>query len=129
MTPHLPLVYIAGPITIPDPIRNTRDAISVAEHLYTSNICVPLIPHTNLLWHLVFPHDNAYWYKYDLYLLVKCDAVLRLDGESAGADAELEVAADCNIPIFEWGNDRRDTKTRPMFLDWCDQHRQGQPLI
>ena len=123
---RLPLVYIAGPITIPDPIRNTREAIGIAEHLYTSNICVPLIPHTALLWHLVFPHDNAYWYEYDLHLLIKCDAVLRLDGESHGADAELEVAADIGIPCFEWGNNR-DPQLRYKFIDWCDQHRQGAP--
>jgi len=37
----------------------------------------------------------------DKQFLPQCSAVLRLPGESAGADAEVEFAMALNIPVFD----------------------------
>ena len=109
-----PLVYIAGPITIPDPIWNTHDAIQVAERLYNSGLCVPLVPHMNLLWHFIIPHDVEYWYAYDLAVMKRCEAVLRLPGESKGAEAEIAQATKWQIPVFY---------DEESLMDWVQQVR------
>lgn len=100
MNEFLPLVYIAGPITIPDPIWNTNKAILIADELYRTKICVPLVPHANLVWHLICPHPVDYWYEYDMHILKRCEAVLRLPGKSVGADAEVVQAKQWGIPVF-----------------------------
>lgn len=110
-----PVVYIAGPITKPDPILNTNIAVSISDELYTSGVCVPVIPHMNIVWHMIIPHDNEYWYAYDIHILKRCDALLRLPGESVGADREIEAAKENGIPVFYWNSPEKIQE----FLDWC----------
>jgi hypothetical protein len=50
---------------------------------------------------MVCPHDEDFWYKYDLIMLDKCDAILRLPGESKGADREMLHANNWGIPEFK----------------------------
>lgn len=96
---RLPLTYIAGPYSS-DPVANTRRAIEAGMALYATGLVVPLIPHLSLLLDLVCPMSVADWYAYDLHLLERCDAVLRLPGESTGADAEVVHALERGIPVF-----------------------------
>lgn len=49
MSKRLPIVYIAGPYTNPDPVANTHNAIKIADQLYVDGVCVPIIPHLTLL--------------------------------------------------------------------------------
>lgn len=93
-------VYIAGPYTHPDPVENTNKAIRVGDYLRELGY-TPYIPHLSLLWHMVCPHEPDYWYKYDLEWLAKCDCLLRLSGESWGADQEVNFAFEHRIPIFQ----------------------------
>lgn len=69
--------------------------------LYETNLVLPLVPHLTLLWHAVEPRPPEYWYAYDLHLLRRCDAVLRLPGASRGADVETAEAASLGIPGFD----------------------------
>jgi hypothetical protein len=97
----LPLVYIAGPYTHPDPVLNVRRSIETASRLYDSGKVVPLIPHLTMLWQLVDPKPLDHWYEYDLHLLRRCDAVLVIPGKSAGAEAEAKLALDLGMPLFD----------------------------
>ena len=101
MTPHAdrPLVYVAGPYIRPDPVENTHKTIQVAETLHASGLVTAYVPHLSLLWHLVAPHDAEHWYDYDLAILARCDALLRIPGESTGADNEVKFAQDEHHPI------------------------------
>ena len=92
-------VYVAGPYTNPDPVINTRNAIE-AGNLLVQLGYAPYIPHLTLFWHLVFPHGVDFWYDFDLHWLRKCDALLRLPGESSGADKEEALAEELGIPVF-----------------------------
>ncbi len=93
------LIYIAAPYTYPDPVENTHKVIKLAERIIGAGY-TPYIPHLNLLWHLVVPHSQEFWYTYDLEILKRCDALLRMDGSSEGADREVQFAKDNNILII-----------------------------
>lgn len=95
-----PLVYIAGPYSHPDPVENTATAIGWGNQLLFDGYVTPLVPHLTMTWHLLYPHPIETWYRYDLELLARCDALLRLSGASTGADAEVEAAKDMGLPVF-----------------------------
>lgn len=92
-------VYIAAPYTRPDPIINTQLAVSVADELLARGY-VPIVPHLTMLWHLISPRPIEEWYAYDIDVMSRCDAVLRLPGESVGATAEVDAANLLGIPVF-----------------------------
>lgn len=85
-------LYLAGPYTRPDPIINTHAALQVATILFERKLYVPHIPHLTLLWHMVTPRPIAFWYDLDEHHLMRCEAFVRLPGESTGADLEAEAA-------------------------------------
>lgn len=121
MSEFLPIVYVAGPYTNPDPVENTHNAIKAADDLYVRGVCVPIIPHLSLLWHMVRPHtDVNFWYDYDILIMLRCDAVLRLPGVSSGADREVEIAVAHNIPVFD-----RDDE----LVDWCSTFTRNKENI
>jgi hypothetical protein len=92
-------IYVAGPYTKPDPCINTNRAIKVGQELLEAGYA-PFIPHLTYLWHAVIPNPYSVWLAYDLEWLRVCHAVLRLDGESSGADAEVTEARRLGIPVF-----------------------------
>lgn len=96
----LPLVYLAGPYTNPDPVENVNKTMHVANRLYDSKLCVPLIPHLSMFWHLHTPRPLEDWYAYDIELLARCDILYRLPGASTGADKEVEFAMQHGMPIY-----------------------------
>ena len=92
-------IYVAGPYTKGDPVLNVRKAIEAGEQLIALGF-VPFIPHLSHLWHLVSPHDIEYWYSYDIEWLIKCDALLRLAGDSRGADAEVNLMFEMGKSVY-----------------------------
>lgn len=95
-----PLVYVAAPYAHPDPVWNTHDAILLAADLQLGGSMTCFVPHQTLLWHLIDPQVAEHWYAYDLAMLARCDALFRMEGESTGADREVEFALDHDIPVF-----------------------------
>lgn len=93
-----PLVYVAGPYSSPNPVANTRRAVQVGHRLILDGNVTPFVPHLSLLADIISPMPYEAWLAYDLDVLEHCDAVLRLSGESAGADREVAAA---NVPVFE----------------------------
>ena len=92
-------VYIAGPYTIGDTILNIRAAIKAGDRVLKAGH-IPFIPHTNMLWHLVCPHEAQVWYDWDLEWLMMCNAMIKLPGESVGADREECWARAWGKPIY-----------------------------
>ena len=92
------LVYLAGPYTKPDPCENVNRTCSLATELIDLGFA-PLIPHLTMLWHVITPRPIEFWYDYDLQLVLRCDALLRIPGESTGADREVEFARQRGIPV------------------------------
>jgi hypothetical protein len=96
----IPLVFISGPYTNPDPVSNTHNAVLAAERIEDLFNVGVFIPHLSLLWHIVHPAPIEAWYGRDLHILERCDAVYRMQGESTGADREVTHAKLFEIPVF-----------------------------
>ena len=92
-------VYVSGPLTMGDPIVNTRRAIEVAEELRHLGF-VPFVPHLTLFWEMFIPHMREYWMDMDFDWVVNCDALLRMPGESPGADREVDCALANKVAVF-----------------------------
>ncbi len=92
-------VYVAGPIKIGDQFVNTRQGILASDFLLRLGY-VPFCPFSNGMWQLVAPHSYEEWLAFDFAWLEKCDAVLRIPGESSGADREVAHARTLGIPVF-----------------------------
>lgn len=92
-------VYISGPYTNGDQAANVRAAIEAANALLDAGY-IPYCPHLSHFHHMLFPHDYETWMQLDLAWLEKCDALVRLDGYSPGADREVEHALALGIPVY-----------------------------
>jgi hypothetical protein len=92
-------IYIASPYRIGDVGQNVRAQMEVFDLLVTMGH-VPFAPLLFHFQHIVFPLPEAVWLELDFEWVRACDAVLRLPGESRGADMEVEVAKVANIPVF-----------------------------
>ena len=92
--------YIAGPYTKGDVAMNVRNAVQAANEVLDAGH-TPFVPHLNHLWHLITPRPYQDWMRLDLKWLKVCDVMIRLPGESAGAeDREVAVARRIHIPVF-----------------------------
>jgi len=92
-------VYVSGPYAKGDAAENVRRAILAADELLRAGHA-PFCPHLSHFWHLLCPKPREAWLEYDLEWLRACDAVVRLPGESEGADAEVEAAREMGIPVY-----------------------------
>jgi len=93
-----PYVYIASPYTVGNKEKNVWKSIEVAEELIEIGY-VPFLPLLSHYWHIGSPHDYDYWMELDTDWLLKCDLVLRLPGESKGADQEVKRAIEERIAV------------------------------
>lgn len=91
------VIYVAGPYSSGGTMLNIRRAIDAADRLLSSGAC-PIMPH--MMGFLVHYHSYETWMDYCLTLVTRCDAVLRLSGESPGADREVALAQELGIPVL-----------------------------
>lgn len=92
-------IYVAGPYTKGDVALNVRNAIYAGS--YIANLGhFPYIPHLTHFWHMLIPHEYEFWMKQDEAWLKECDALLRLEGESSGADQEMSEAERLGLVIY-----------------------------
>ena len=92
-------VYIASPYSIGDQAVNVRRQMDCAEELMSLNF-VPYAPLLSHFQHLVHPRSIEDWYKFDNEWVKACHYLLRLSGESKGADDEVGLAREFRIPVF-----------------------------
>jgi len=93
-------VYIASPYTIGDIAVNVRKQIDCANDLITLGF-IPFAPLMSHFHHIIHPRSYEEWIEIDLEWIKVCDCLLRLDGESKGADCEVRYAKEiCKIPVF-----------------------------
>ena len=92
------IVFVSGPYSQGDVAQNVRNAVLAADRIRAAGH-LPIVPHLNHLWHLISPHEYDYWIQMDLELLELCDVMVRLPGESPGADGEERAARELGIPV------------------------------
>ena len=92
-------IYIASPYTVGDVAVNVRRSLDVANALAGAGYVVfaPLLTH---FWHMIHPRPWEFWVAQDLAWIERCDAVVRLSGESKGADAEVDRARELGLPVY-----------------------------
>ena len=92
-------VYVASPYSIGDQILNVRRQIEAGDrHLEMGH--TPFLPCLTHFWHYVSPKSYETWLEIDRRWIDCCDALLRLAGESKGADSEVEYARKLGIPVY-----------------------------
>ena len=92
-------VYIASPYKKGDKEENVMRQISAFNLLVTHGF-TPFAPNLGHYVDLHYPRPCTWWLEYDLKWLECCDALLRLDGESNGADREVARAKELGIPVY-----------------------------
>jgi hypothetical protein len=122
-TDRKPLVYMACPYTIGDRLENTQKAMQIwHEHMKDGrepfDLLNPLWSHFQDQYSMEIDRGIDYnvWLDYDFRLIRRCNAVIRLPGESRGADREVAFALGLGLPVFDnftalfrwaevWGDD------------------------
>lgn len=92
-------VYVAGPLTMGDPMLNVRAAVLAGLEILSAGH-VPFVPHLNLFAHYLVPQPYDTWLQADLQWLAACDCLVRLPGHSPGADREVERARVLGMPVY-----------------------------
>lgn len=93
-------VYIAGPLTHGDVGENIHNA-QVAFHQLLEAGYEPYLPHATFGLHVFKPQPYERWMKLDFAYLAVCDVLIRLPGESPGADREVAFAQAHGIPVYD----------------------------
>ena len=92
-------VFISSPYTNGSQAENVKVQIDMAHKLMDLGFA----PFTPLLSHfleIAKPRPYEDWLKLDIEFLKVCDCILRLPGKSPGADRELKISKDLDIPVF-----------------------------
>ncbi len=105
-------VYVAGPIAKPSRKKgrygkNIVPAMNMWSYLWSAGF-TPYCPHLSYFMErhlqkefgIKEPLSHAEWLEQDYAWLKLCHAVIRLPGESVGADMEQEYAMLHGIPVF-----------------------------
>jgi hypothetical protein len=107
---HRPVVYIASPYSKGDPAINTRFQCQVFDDLMDEGLCWPVAPLWSHFQHTLFPRNYTDWIKYDLAMIARYDACIRLTArnqdmnyfiyDSSGADGEVKEFLKQGKPVF-----------------------------
>lgn len=100
-------VYVAGPMSKGVAIDNIKQALEAANELLLAGL-VPIVPQMTFFWRWLYPPatsrsvaDYDTWLKYDFAFLKDVSrTILRLPGESFGADQEVEYMRWLGRPVF-----------------------------
>lgn len=104
-----PFIYIASPYTKGDPCINTHFQCAVFNALLADGHVLPFAPLISHFQHTLFPRPYQDWIQYDLDIIPRFDACLRLDAVgpngyvssvSSGADGEVTLFKQLGKPVF-----------------------------
>jgi hypothetical protein len=105
-----PVVYIASPYSKGDPAINARFQCRIFDELMSAGLVWPVAPLWSHFQHTVYPRCYEDWIAYDLALIPRYDACIRLDAEdgrvgyaesrSTGADNEAAEFLRLGKPVF-----------------------------
>jgi len=94
-------IYVAGPMTSSgrEMVQNIRDAISCSDWLIRLGHA-PYVPQLTHFWNLMSTHTWEEWLRLDEAWLMQCECLVRLPGESEGADREVAFCREHGIPVY-----------------------------
>jgi len=91
-------VYIASPYTLGDVAANVARSIEMW-HTLADKGYAPFSPLLSHYLHLHRQRPYSDWLEHDMVWLRQCDVLLRMPGESSGADKEVIEAHANGIPV------------------------------
>jgi hypothetical protein len=83
---------------------NVRRAMDAGDAVEAAGY-VAHVPHLSHFRHLHNARPYEHWMRLDLAWLARCDVLVRLPGESPGADREVVEANRLGIPVLVVGED------------------------
>lgn len=92
-------IYVAGPYTKGDVAVNVQQNILAGDAI-TKKGHIPFVPLLSHFWHMIEPHTFDFWMDLDIMWITRCDALLRMPGESSGADREVLHAIQLGLPVY-----------------------------
>jgi hypothetical protein len=93
-------VYIASPyLTSGDVNENVIQHLKAGKELIDAGFA-PYAPLLNHFFNMLYPQTEEKWLELDLEYLSICNCLLRLEGESKGADIEVECAVRKGMEVF-----------------------------
>lgn len=92
------VVYIASPYTLGDTGENVKKQLEAADILIDMGFC-PVAPLLMHFMHIFRPRPYGDWMELDCEMVLRSDVLLRLPGESPGADKEVTLAKRRKIPV------------------------------
>lgn len=99
MNAKLKYVYVAGPMSKGDLLAHVRNAIAAGDQIIAAG-GIPYLPQVGILWELASPKAYEHWMQLDFAWIAKLDCLVRLPGESSGADREVAFAQGLAKPVF-----------------------------
>jgi len=93
------LIYVSGPLTTGQLTANVRAALDIGKALIDRGYAV-VVPHEKLLTEILHPMSYDEWLNYDFRIILCCDALYRMPGESHGGDEEVKFAQKNGIPVY-----------------------------
>jgi hypothetical protein len=92
-------IYIAGPYSNGSQAEHVRAAVLAGELVIRAGH-VPFMPHLHHFAHVLCPLPYETWMLVELAWLEACDGLVRLPGDSPGADREVERAKSIGSPVW-----------------------------
>ncbi len=93
------LIYVSAPYSLGDVVSNVRYACEIGDKILAKGH-IPFVPHLSHFWHFISPKSYEEWLRIDSAIVPRCDALLRVDGKSPGADIEVDIALQHEIPVY-----------------------------
>jgi len=86
-------MYSGGDVAV-----NVARAMDCADALICAGFA-PVVPHLSHFLHMHHPHGYETWMEIDFALLPVCAVLIRMPGDSPGADREVLRAVELGIPV------------------------------
>jgi nucleoside 2-deoxyribosyltransferase len=99
-----PLIYIASPYSHGDAFVNVQRQQDAANKILNLG-ALPIWPLCSAYLNMSCPREWEEWMDICLGLANRCDALWRLDGDSRGADLEVEFMLAQGKPVFYYEDD------------------------
>lgn len=93
------IIYVAGPMMLGSMAHNIAQAMAAGAKLIEAGF-TPILPQLSFFMSIQYEQTWETWLDVDKPLVLKSSAVLRLPGESRGADLEVKWADEAGIPVF-----------------------------
>lgn len=105
-------VYIAGPYSSGDVGENVHNAMLTADRILDAGL-IPYCPHLWHYQHIMTPRPQSEWLGLVMEWISMCNCIIRMPGDSAGADLEVDYAKQCGLRVYHHLHDLLAAETIP----------------